>query len=218
MKEAFTENNIKTADWWIASKENNEIIFINKYSEKDKIFKIDELSYPIVCKYIYGSRGTGNTLIKSKEELESWLNNKNLSKYIFEKFYSYSREYRIHVTKDGYFYTCRKMLKNDTPENQRWRRHDDNSVWILENNEKFDKPVNWNDIVNESIKTLNSVGLDIGAIDLKVQSKLDKLGNIRENPKFIILETNSAPSFGQITSQKYLIEINKLLLNKKQNG
>jgi glutathione synthase/RimK-type ligase-like ATP-grasp enzyme len=110
------------------------------------------------------------------------------------------------------------MLKNNTPQDQRWRRHDDNSVWILETNEKFDKPVNWDDIVNESVKALNSVGLDIGAIDLKVQSRLDKFGNVRKNPKFIILETNSAPSFGEITSQKYLIEINKLLLNKKQNG
>ena len=46
-------------------------------------------------------------------------------------------------------YTCRKVLKNDTPENQRWFRNDSNSAWYLETNPKFDKPVNWDSIIDE---------------------------------------------------------------------
>ena len=207
MKACFQNNNVKTADW--LSLNINEINgVLNWCNEK----------YPIVAKHIYGSRGTGNYKLDTREQLEQWLQGKNFNNYIFEKFYSYSREYRLHVTKYGCFYTCRKMLKSDTPENNRWFRNDSNSVWVLEDNELFDKPVNWEQIVEECVKALTSVGLDIGAIDLKVQSKLKSNGNVRENPDFIILETNSAPSFGEITLIKYKEELNKLIKLKYEEN
>lgn len=213
MKQCFNRDGVKTADWF--TKLEGVQGFINIHNDA---IAYEDLPYPIVSKHIYGSRGTGNTLLNNQKELEEWLKGKTLSNYIFEKFYSYSREYRLHITKEGCFYTCRKMLKQDTPENDRWRRHDDNSVWILESNPDFDKPVNWSSIVEHSVKALNAVGLDIGAVDVKVQSKLDNKGNIRENPDFIIIEINSAPSFGELTAEKYIIEINKLLIMKKRNG
>jgi type I restriction enzyme S subunit len=37
-----------------------------------------------------------------------------------------SREYRLHVTADGCFYACRKMLKADAEE--RWYKNDSNCV------------------------------------------------------------------------------------------
>lgn len=219
MKQCFNRDGVKTAKWCKAS-EKYEILdkgirFLLGQNDHEEF---NGLEFPIVAKSLYGSRGQGNTLILNKESLDKWLVGKTLSNYIFEKFYSYSREYRLHITKEGCFYTCRKMLKQDTPENDRWRRHDDNSVWILESNPDFDKPVNWSSIVEHSVKALNAVGLDIGAVDVKVQSKLDNKGNIRENPDFIIIEINSAPSFGELTAEKYIIEINKLLIMKKRNG
>ena len=83
-------------------------------------------------KHIHGSRGTGNVKHDKPQDLQNWLEGKNLNNYIFEKYYTYSREYRLHVTNEGCFYTCRKMLKNGTPENKRFQRHDDNCVWILQ--------------------------------------------------------------------------------------
>jgi hypothetical protein len=151
-------------------------------------------------------------LINNQEEFESWIQGKILSNYIFEKYYNYSREYRIHVDKNECFYTCRKMLKSDATE--RWFRNDSNSVWILEENEAFDKPVNFDEIISESIKALNAVGLDFAAIDVRVQSSKDKNGEFRDLPDFIILETNSAPSMGQITEIKYKQQIPKILKNK----
>jgi hypothetical protein len=203
MKEKFIENNVKCAVEYkleFTNSTNNDIPYLTEY--------------PIVAKHIHGSRGDGNTLIKTAEELDQWLVGKTLSNYIFEKFYNYSREYRLHVTKNGCFYTCRKMLKEETSKDDRWRRHDDNCVWILEENPLFDKPVNWNLMVEDSIKALLSTGLEIGCIDLKCQSSKDSKGRIRENPEWIILETNSAPSMGEITQEKYLIEIPKLLKEK----
>jgi len=142
-----------------------------------------------------------------KEKAIEWFNGKEmngkkrLGNYIIERYYNYNKEYRLHVSKDGCFYTNRKMLKTDAEE--RWFRNDSNSVWIREENPKFEKPRNWGVIVNECVKALNAVGLDLGACDVRVQSKNDR-------PDFIICEINSAPSFGEITLTKYQNEIKKI--------
>ena len=83
----------------------------------------------------------------------------------------------------------------------------------MENNPLFDKPANWNVVVTECVKALNAVGLDVGAIDLRIQSAKDGQTN-RKNPEFIVLETNSAPSFGERTLEMYLQEIPKILKRK----
>lgn len=210
MKQKFTEAGVKTADWWV--KGNVDVAFHNKNNE-DNTF-MENLPYPIISKHIYGSRGTGNTKIDNLEQLNQWMQGKTLSNYIFEKFYSYSREYRLHITENGCFYSCRKMLKSDVPEENRWYRNDSNSVWILEDNEQFDKPINWDEIVSECVKALKAVKLDIGGFDVKVQSSFKSNGESRENPKFIIIESNSACSHGEITSEKYKIELPKILIKK----
>ncbi len=208
MKAAFTQANVKTAMWL----PTNQVT-----TPQSRQNWINQVGFPIVAKHIHGSRGTGNYLLKTQAELDAWLPGKTLTNYIFEKFYDYNREYRLHVTKNGCFYTCRKMLKQDTPENQRWFRNDSNSVWIVESNPQFDKPSNWNAIVQECIKALTAVGLDVGAIDVRVQSAKTAKGTVRPNPEFIILETNSAPSFGEVTLAKYTETIPQLLIQKR-NG
>lgn len=216
MKTKFTENNVKTADWCTITQIGDTYYGKSNNTSQSGII-LENLQYPIVAKHIFGSRGNGNTLLNTKEELEAWLSGKNLNNYIFEKFYNYNREYRLHVTKDGCFYTCRKMLKSDTPENKRWFRNDSNSSWYLDTNPMFDRPVNWSKIEEECVKALKAVGLDIGACDVRVQSTNNKKGKTRENPEFIIVEINSAPSFGDITAIKYRDELIKLLNYKKQN-
>lgn len=201
MKQAFAAANVVTAQW------ENSHANLNAF--------VATVGFPIVAKHIHGSRGTGNYLLQSQAELTAWMPGKTLENYIFEKFYDYSREYRLHVTRTGCFYTCRKMLKESTPDADRWYRNDSNSVWILETNPQFDKPVNWDAIVAESVKALTAVGLDVGAIDVRVQSAKTSDGKRRTAPKFIILETNSAPSFGDVTLQKYTEVIPTILRNKR---
>lgn len=221
MKQVFLEAGVKTAEWyycWIPKYTDGHIekaIFMKSVNIGNMIETtpntINDLPYPIVAKHHYGSRGEGNFLINSQQELDKWMSGKTLSNYIFEKFYNYSREYRLHVTKDGCFYTCRKMLKGTTPAESRWYRNDSNSVWVLEDNPQFDKPVNWATIVAECVKALKAVGLDVGAIDLKVQSAKTEKGELRKDPQFIVIETNSAPSMGNITQIKYQAELPKIL-------
>lgn len=210
MKTRFTENEVKTADWWLATGED---IFVNSTTGEDT--QLQDLPFPIISKSFYGSRNKGNKKHDDIESLRAWMVGKNLDNYLFEKYYNFTREYRLHVSKNGCFYTCRKMLKADTPDDAKWYRNDEHCVWILEENESFDKPVNWDNIVDESVKALQAVGLDFGAIDLRIQGANDAHGVKREEPEFIIVEINSAPSFGEVTVGKYKDELSILLTQKK---
>lgn len=203
MKERFKQGGVKTADWTSNPSE------VSKITENWKYF--------CVIKQHYGSRGNGNTLVKNQGEFDSFMKGRNSSHYIFEKFYNYTREYRLHVNEEGCFYTCRKMLKSDAPENASWFRNDKNCVWYLETNPNFDKPTNWNSIVEECVKALKIVGLDLGSMDLRIQSAKDSKGKVRENPDFIVVEINSASSLNDSDSvvfKKYT-EILPIMLKKK---
>ena len=227
MKQCFTNNDVKTADWNEGLFDNNISSFYNIDNEgvdflydtypESEHFATNRINYPIISKHIFGSRGTGNKKHDNQESLETWMEGKDLSKYIFEKYYNYNREYRLHISKNGCFYTCRKMLKTEAPQEARWYRNDQHCVWVLEENESFDKPVNWDNVVEESVKALKAVGLDFGAVDLRIQSSKNKDGDLREAPKFIVVEINSAPSFSTITTEKYIEELPKLLIDKYEN-
>ena len=199
MKNCFTDADVVTAQWW-----ENVMTICN----------MDEKPFPIIAKKKFGSRGQGMVKIDNEDQLEDFVGNKVTTNYIYEKFYNFSREYRLHVDAEGCFYTCRKMLKGETADNEKWFRNDSNCVWYVEDNEHFDKPGNWDQIVSECVKALNAVGLDVGACDVKVQSGTKKNGDPRHEPEFIIIEINSAPSFGDRTSEKYAERLPITLTNK----
>jgi len=187
MKQCFNEYDIPTC----------------KYS----LYKIDNLKYPIIAKPIYGSRAKDIFLLRDEQNY----NKLKFSNYIFEEYFSGVREYRIHVSKNGCFHACRKLLKSTATT--RFYRNSNNSNWILENNKMFEKPINWEQIVNDCVKALNAVNLDIGACDVRVQSQY-KNGEIRNNPIYKIIEINSAPSLnGNIVFNKYKTEITKIINN-----
>ena len=214
MKQKFTEAGVKTANWYTFS---NYLFYPNgdlTLGGTDQTRGIETIEYPIVAKSLFGSRGIGNTIINNQEELEAWLPNKNLNNYIFEKFVKMTREYRLHVTKFGCFYTCRKLVRSDAPEDT-WQKHDDVCNWVLEENPSFKKPKNWDAIVADCIKAKDALGLDICAFDVGVQGAKD--GVERENPEWIIFESCSAPSFGAVTGQKYIEILPKLLIDKYNN-
>lgn len=214
MKQKFTEAGVKTANWYTFS---NYLFYPNgdlTLGGTDQTRGIETIEYPIVAKSLFGSRGIGNTKINNQEELEAWLLGKNLNNYIFEAFCKMTREYRLHITKFGCFYTCRKLVRSDAPEDT-WQKHDDVCNWVLEENPSFKKPKNWNNIVADCIKAKDALGLDICAFDVGVQGAKD--GVERENPEWIIFESCSAPSFGNITGQEYIKILPKLLIDKYNN-
>lgn len=232
MKRCFDSEGILTPGW-IEIKNPDYIV-----SELGVKFNEGKHSmlFPFVCKRRKSSRNRGNTLIKNQEEFVSWARNRCLFDYIIETYVPYLKEYRIHVTAEKAFYSCRKALKSDTPKDKRWYRNDSNSVWLTEFVEKRDEngnfiefteevkedfllPPNWEQIKKEAVKAIRSVGLDIGAVDVRVEHTETKNGKRKETPRFVIIETNSAPSFGEITKVLYKKTINEILLNKyKKNS
>ena len=212
MKQKFVEAGVKTAEWLPGS--------------TGKAVVLETIGFPMVIKAHHGSKGRGNTLIKNEDDWNDWwTKNNSSSNYIFEKFMNFGHEFRLHVTEDGCFYTCRKALKQDVPEDQKWRRHDDICVWFLETNENFQKPNSWNDIVSDCVKALKAVGADLLSFDVRVQTPRDKDGNLRPYQEYILLECNSASSMdngtGEVSvcAQKYIDEIPKIIIRKaKQNG
>jgi glutathione synthase/RimK-type ligase-like ATP-grasp enzyme len=191
----------------------------NEVSTPEIIDIVEDLDYnfkkPLVAKRTFRSKGKGMQLLSSIEEYNEFYNkyiknNKynNKNPYYLEIYYNYIKEYRIHVSSaGGYFYTNRKMLKSDA--DVRWYRNNDNCVWFLEENELFDKPSTWDNIVEECQKAREALGLDICGLDVRVNKKGDCM----------IIEANTACSFGDtseghsIVSEKYLIELTKLINN-----
>lgn len=196
MKRCFQTGQVKTASWVEGG------------------HPITALEFPLIAKHRRSSRGEGIYLLKTIQEYNNWCQGKTPENYIIEKYHDFSREYRLHVTADGCFYACRKMLREGTPENQRWYRNDSNCVWVIETNPLFNRPANWNAIVAECVKSLNAVGLDIGACDVRVQSATKQNGNARQNVDFFVVEINSAPSFGEMTLQHYTTQIPRILKKK----
>lgn len=193
MKRCFYAAGVKTANWKVLSEATEWAV------------------YPAIIKHKNSCRGEGIYFVETPEDLDRYKVELTTSgNYIIEEYKGFPKEFRLHVTSDGCFYTCRKMLKSDATD--RWHRHDSNSVWILEDNPLFEKPKNWDDIVAECVKALNAVGLDICSCDIKVQS--EKGRNESFIPDFIILECNSASSMGSVTEIKYREELPKII-NKK---
>lgn len=219
MKDCFTLGGVKTADWFIT--DGQQLLAIAGPEKNPEPIALDKLTYPVIAKQVYGSRGTGNYKLDDQAAVERFLQTRkaDLKEFIFEKYYNYSKEYRLHVTEDGCFYTCRKALKKDADKDKQWQRHDHNCVWFVEDNPSFDKPVNWDKIVAECVKGLAAVELDVASFDVRVQSAKTEKGKDRKEPDFIILECNSASSFGDnspnsIVAQRYMEMIPKIA-NKK---
>ena len=207
MKKCFDDVKIRSALWYThVTKEKEGYFLVNSKNDTK-----NPVQYPILAEKIYGQKAIGMVKIDNEEGLVAFLT-KGTKGYYYEIFHNYSKEYRLHVSKNGCFYTNRKMLKTDATE--RWFRNDSNCVWFLEENSQFDKPSNWEMIEEHCVKALKAVGLDIGACDVRVQASTTSKGTKRDFSDFIIIEINSAPAFGEITGEKYVKEITKLLIEK----
>ena len=192
MKVAFNENEVPTADWYT-------------YSSLFEIFSnnntVATLPYPIIAKNIHGSKGRGNYKLDTPEEMSAFLVKRadSINNFIFEKYYNYAKEYRVHVNcATGAFLVWRKLRRSDTPDNKRWFFNNENCNWVSQEHELFDEPKNFDSVLEACSLALKAVGLDIGGCDVRIQS------NKNDNPKFIVVEINSACSQGEITSQEYI--------------
>lgn len=199
MKRRFNQWNVPSAEWMTIEEA------IRCLDDEEGV----DLQFPWIIKHNHSSRGEGIYLMHDMDEFEEWLQDPNHRRnHIVEHYYTYVREYRLHVDKFGCFCANRKMLREDAEV--RWHRHHSNSNWIREDNELFDRPTNWDEIVAAAQKARRSLGLDICSVDVKVQSSR------RRNPLFFILETNSGSALGEQTTPLYIAELTRIAEEKSR--
>lgn len=236
MKNLFREHNI-TSPEFITIEVNNEnytdvnlndaLIFCVYNADKSySHITVDELcdrylsgNKQLLAKRSRRSRGIGMKKLSTRNEFITFFNRYILNNtlnlnnpYYLEVFHNYTKEYRVHVSYLGnedsvHFYTGRKMLRTDTDAANKWFRNSKNCVWVTEYNNTFDKPDNWKDIVKACQEARVSLCLDITGIDVKVA----------KDGRFVILEANSACSFGDkgsLVATKYQTEITNIVANK----
>lgn len=216
MKQFFRTANVQSPEFFTIDNTHVKSYENGSYKNYTHSQFSNKAKYPLIAKKTFRSRGQGMVRIDNAEEFMNFVNSKIVNKqshltnpYYFESFVNFVKEYRIHVSSaDPYFYANRKMLKQEykgTKDN--WYRNDSNCVWFLETNSDFDKPSNWDEIVNECNKAREALGLDIAAIDIKIS----------KDGKFAILEANSAPSFGEgcsIVATRYQAALSNIIAKK----
>lgn len=194
MKKRFNHARVRTAKWFTVTPGDS-------YGERF-MYYLNKWETPIIVKHKHSSKGRGIYLLKTHEDYQTFWHehHENIQNFVFERYYSYTKEYRIHVCQElGCFYTSRKVLLNEAQD--RWHRHSNNSTFLNEDNPMFDKPENWDEIVEACLNALKALKLDIAAFDVKVSKQ----------GKYIILESNSAPALGEQGLEKYKHAINTIV-------
>lgn len=200
MKECFDRCDIPQADYYAGELRSEAIL------RHFRITRDDE--FQLVGKSITGFQGKGMVLIQNRRELDEFCRTHTNRWFFVEKFYNYGREYRIHATRSEGFLSWRKLRRQDATE--RWFFNSHNCNWVGEQHRLFDKPANWEEIKRVAANAIHSVGLDIGAVDIRIQSKGD-------NPQYIVCEVNSAPALGDDGVEHYKVKIKEILMKKHNN-
>uniref|UniRef100_A0A6M3LRT8 ATP-grasp domain-containing protein n=1 Tax=viral metagenome TaxID=1070528 RepID=A0A6M3LRT8_9ZZZZ len=218
MKECFAEKKVPQADAWTYCGQiygdDQYRYSMNRLQFTDRDLaptNISELSYPLVAKRVFGFQGRGMRLLSNVGEMRNFIDSHNdLSGWLFEVHHNYSREYRLHVGKGvGVFLSWRKLRRRNATE--RWFFNSENCEWYGEQHGLFDKPKVWKAMCKAARDALSSTGLEIGAVDIRVQS------NTQDDPKFIVCEINSAPALAELGIELYKDVIRKII-NKKKNA
>lgn len=176
-----------------------------RYIEGDLI-KWASDKYPIVSKSFYGSQGKGNTIHETEKSFTEWLNSAAKNNYIYEQYVNYTKEFRIHCSKNGIFSVFRKLRKNDSEE--RWYFNSKNCIFKIINIEDLKKYPCFINLEKQLIEAINGMQMDILAFDVRIN---------KDYTKFTIIESNSAPSLLLQGTLDYSMEILKIISQNEQD-
>lgn len=168
MKKAFDKARIHHSEW-ISSSNKQEII---------KFFNLHKI---LIAKHRHSSKGNDIYYIDTLESLNDLMSKVNIADFVFEKYYFFPNEYRVHVdVNHGCFYACKKVLKEDAEV--QWHKHADNSIFVLMTKDHI-LPECWEDVIHDCTQALREMHLTIACFDV-----------LCSNNGFIIVESNTAPS------------------------
>ena len=128
-----------------------------------------------------GHSGKGIVLIDDEADM--------IEAPLYTKYIKKKDEYRIHCSKDGVFDIQKKARKIEIGEvNWRIRNHANGFIYKRNDVDPDDK------VVQCAIDSINSIGLDFGAVDV--------IWNSKEEMAYV-LEINTAPGLEGTTLEKY---------------
>ena len=184
MKSVFADVNIHHSEWGHFTNPGD----LRQFFAQHKI---------VIAKHRHSSKGENIYYIDNKKALEMFIDtHKNLPEFIFEKYYFYPNEYRLHVdVNHGCFYACKKILNDDALV--QWHKHANNSTFVYVTPEHI-KPDCWNQIVEDCQTVMKAMGLHIACFDI-----------LCSNDNFIIVESNTAPSLADYGLTFYSNHIQK---------
>lgn len=167
MKHAFDKAGVIHSEWINGTKEQ-----IKNFFNKHKI---------LIAKHRHSSKGKDIYYIDNNQSLEELLGKINIKDFIFEKYYFFPNEYRVHVdVNHGCFYACKKILKEDAEV--QWHKHAENSIFVLLTKDHI-LPNCWQQMIEDCVKALKQMNLTIACFDV-----------LCSNDRYIIVESNTAPS------------------------
>lgn len=184
MKKAFDKAHVTHSEW-ISSKDVNVII---DFVKKHKI---------VIAKHHHSSKGEGIYYIDNFGALNDFvLNHPDIHNYVFEKYYFFPNEYRVHIdVNHGCFYACKKVLLEDA--DVEWHKHANNSKFVLVRRGDI-IPDCWDNMLTECHSAMIEMGLHIACFDV-----------LCSNNEFIVVESNTAPSLADYGITYYSNHIQK---------
>lgn len=137
----------------------------------------------VVCRTILnGHSGNGIIIAESEDQM--------VDAPLYVKYVKKTDEYRVHVFRDKAFFVQRKARRLEE-ENPNWKIRNHANGFIFAN-----KEVEVDERAKEmSVKAVELLGLDFGAVDVIYNKKQDS---------FYVLEVNTAPGLTGTTLEKYV--------------
>ena len=204
--------------------------FIVKATTPDGADELDlemlerNLPYPFVAKRILGEKKKGFYKINNDNDLIEFCRTERISNYLFEEYFEFTREYRIHVSpwlksksmvygfpsngktkvicnKDGVIVMVKKKMKNNSEETILNRSSNDNVVFST-NYQSEDWMVEARKL---AVKAIELLGLDFGAIDVGYNSSTGE---------YRFFESNSNPGMDSMTAICYQQALKEIILAK----
>lgn len=156
-------------------------LFQARFFQRNKItipetYSISKVSsFPIVIKKKISSRGKGNFLLKSHDELEKFLKQRNHKDYILQDYKKAEGDYRILILKNKILGIVSRRVK--------LKKDNSLKVKVKKSYNKLPKSV-----TNTALKIARQLGADLVGVDV-----------ILSQGKYFFLEANIAPQFKGFT-------------------
>ncbi len=155
-----------------------------------RLAQVNDISFPLIAKKRISSRGSGNRILYSSDELEEFIYTHQTQQYIFQPFYTLRSDYRVLVLKDTILGTAEREIR--TRKNKASVRYSSHETIILPQH-----------ILDQCLTLTRYIGADLCGIDIGLQ----------ENGEYFFIEYNLSPQFTSFEKYTGILVSQHILLN-----